>query len=1674
MADLYHSPITFSSANDATRPVTPSLPANQVHAELRRLAASRFTQGKLFERVMLRYFRHAPLYREKLSNVQLWEDWAPEHGMDGRDVGIDLVADTHDGGHWAIQCKCYADTRTLQKSDIDSFLASTGRRWGAAQLTFSEALIVSTTPRWSIHAEQAITGRTPPCIRLDLTELTEDEGVDWSALLPGLGLEPAAPRQLRPHQQTALDAVMAGFTGADRGQLIMACGAGKTYTALRIAGRQVGAGGRVLFLAPSLALVSQTLREWAAHHPWDGIRTFAVCSDSKVGRTNEDINAYDMAIPPTTDGQQLADGLARELPAGHVQLVFATYHSIGVVHAAQQQGAPAFDLVVCDEAHRTTGVDLKDREASYYTRVHDGAYLKAHKRLYMTATPRIYQDSAKKSAREQDQVADIYSMDDTDKYGATLHRLDFSDAVAMDLLSDYKVLVLMVNQGHANASVHELLAMLETTNLNDAAKIIGCWNGLSKHIAGEAALPLTDTAPMRRAVAFCQSIAASRQVAQYFADIVQAYRQGSPDDDTALGCTVQHVDGTQNALKRNQALQWLRDEPDENECRILSNVRCLSEGVDVPALDAVLFLSPRNSQVDVVQAVGRVMRKAEGKDYGYIILPVCVNEDMSPEEALQDDKTYKVVWQVLQALRAHDNRFNAEINRIELNKQREGRINLIGVGFGGPSDGDDNAAEEPETTQYTTQLPLNLRDWKDALYARLVLKCGDRRYWETWAKDVAGIAGRNITRITRLVGESEADYRAIFAEFMTELRQNINPSVTEADAIEMLAQHLITRPVFDALFEDYSFIGSNPVSKTMQAMLELLDEQNLETETASLQGFYDSVRRRASGIDNAAGRQKVVIELYEKFFKEAFPRMAESLGIVYTPVEIVDFILHSVNDLLAQEFGETLSSQHVHVLDPFTGTGTFLTRLLASGLVRESDLERKYREELHANEIVLLAYYIAAVNIEETYHERLRAKLDLHAQGPAHAGNLSRRPGTDLQSVPGMYPARQAGEADDVRYESFPGIVLTDTFQVNERDGDMLDQIFPVNSERVMRQKDTPIRVVLGNPPYSAKQRSANDDNANLSYPHLDESIAGSYAEHSTATNKNSLYDSYIRAFRWASDRVGAEGIVAYVSNGGWLDGNAMDGFRRCLAEEFDRIYCFNLRGNARTSGEQRRKEKGNVFGEGTRTNIAILFLVKKKDAGGECQIRYHDIGDYLDRRQKLELIRNFGSIGNMESLWETITPNKHYDWINQRSEAFLGYLPLGDKEGKRNKGTVDTVFTLYSSGVKTNRDAWVYNFDKEALAVNMQKTMAFYNSEMERYEKACKEKNESEKPNLQEFVNYDSTRIHWADLTGCVATGTDKFSQENLRNGMYRPFCKQWLYFDPKWNTRRYQQPQIFPECNTQNLAICVSGIGASKDFSALMVDVVPNLHFMDTGQCFPRYRYLPPGARGHQSVLEMGETQHSREDNIPQETVARFQENYQDRAIDADAIFYYVYGLLHSPGYKTRFAADLKKMLPRLPLAESLDDFREFSEAGRALAELHVGYEDAEPWPLTIRSLGTDLRSVPGNASQCYRAHNMRFGGTARDPDKTVIQYNEHITVEGIPLEAYQYIVNGKSAMEWIMDRYQLTQHKDSKIVNDPNEWSDDPRYILTLLQKVVTVSMRTVDIVSALPELDHHKLE
>ncbi|MGH3620212.1 MAG: helicase-related protein, partial [Sciscionella sp.] len=545
----------------------------------------------------------------------------------------------------------------------------------------------------------------------------------------------------------------------------------------------------------------------------------------------------------------------------------------------------------------------------------------------------------------------LCSMDDEFLYGPEFHRLGFGKAVAEGLLTDYKVLILTVDEKYIASSLQSQVADENTEiNLDDAVKIVGCWNGLAKRSGrtpdGEGFPP--GSAPMCRAVAFSRSIKESTKLADSFADVINSYDDA---DEASLRCEVRHVDGTFNALQRNAELDWLKTDAEANTCRILSNARCLSEGVDMPDLDAVLFLNPRNSVVDVVQSVGRVMRKAEGKEYGYIILPIGIPTDVAPDKALSDNKRYKVVWQVLQALRAHDDRFNATVNQIELNKKKPDNIMIGTVGFDGDGgDGSTNEASRDNSgKQATLDFPVGV--WRDAIYAKIVTKVGERAYWENWAKDVAAIAERHVMRITALVDDPASGKQAAFERFLDELRSNINPGVTKSNAIDMLAQHLITKPVFDALFAGYDFSTKNPVSQTMQTMLDILGDQALGKEVETLESFYASVRVRAEGIDNHEGRQKVITELYEKFFKTALPKTADAFGIIYTPIPIVDFILRATNQALERHFGTSLSARGVQIIDPFTGTGTFIVRLLQSGLITPDDMRRKYTSELHANEI---------------------------------------------------------------------------------------------------------------------------------------------------------------------------------------------------------------------------------------------------------------------------------------------------------------------------------------------------------------------------------------------------------------------------------------------------------------------------------------------------------------------------------------------------------------------------------------------------------------------------------------------------------------------------------------------------------------------------------------------------
>lgn len=1548
-----------------------------------------------------------------------------------------------------------ASPHHLSKDNIDSFFTALGKA------PFTNGIIISTTDSWGKNAEDALEGQSKPVQRLSLADLA-DSPIDWQIEWAGddftVGVEEIKRKTPHEYQQFAIDRVFEGFAlGNDRGKLIMACGTGKTFTSLKIAERTAAENSghaRILFCVPSISLLSQTLREWTAQTSLD-LRAFAVCSDTKVSRAAEDSKVYDVAIPVTTKAAQLADSFAANTSSSGLTVVFTTYQSLPAVADAQKLGMPEFDLVLCDEAHRTTGVTLQGEDESNFVKVHDPQYLKAKRRLYMTATPRIYDQKVKEKAEEHS--AEIASMDKEEYFGPEFHHLGFGEAVEKGLLTDYKVLVLTVDQSVVAGPMQDQLAGPgRELNLDDATRIVGCWNGLAKRagasVDGSTFVPGEN--PMRRAVAFAKDIASSKSVAEMFPLVVDAYRETLDDDDeddtTAsnnrdLYCSVQHVDGTYNSLERNSRIQWLKgvSEPlADNECRILTNARCLSEGVDVPALDAVLFLHPRNSVVDVVQAVGRVMRRAEDKDYGYIILPVAVPAEMSPSQALSDNKRFKVVWQVLNALRSHDERFDAHVNAIALNtgsnaaKQGKGNDALLG-GHIGPVDADANESLAPsgqesdattgDAASFTSQMALfSLSEWRQAIFARIVDKVGTRTYWEDWAHDVADISAAQITRIKAILAAGDELVAVEFEKFVQGLRDNLNDSISTDDAISMLSQHLITKPVFDALFTGHDFASHNPVSLVMERMIDTLGDSGLESETDSLQKFYDSVRLRASQVVSAEGKQQIIAELYERFFKIGFAKQAAQLGIVYTPVQVVDWILHAADTVSREHFGKGLTDENVHILDPFTGTGTFMTRLLQTGLITPHDLARKYSSELHANEIMLLAYYVAAVNIESTYHAL-------------------------------------AGKTEVDEYEPFPGIVLADTFQISEADDSMDAQIFPANNDRIARQKSTKINVIIGNPPYSVGQDSANDNNANLKYPTLDKHIENTYAKRSAATNKNSLYNSYIRAFRWAANRIGEQGIVCIVTGGGWLDGNNTDGMRLCLADEYSDIYVYNLRGNQRTAGELSRKEGGKIFGAGSRSTVTIFVGVKNPAHPGPTTIRYRDIGDYLTRDDKLRILDS-DSLSSIE--WQSVTPNQYGDWINLRDDKFSAHPAIGSKDGHGLR-----IFETYSGGLKTNRDAWTYNFAHCEVESNMQRMIDFYNQQTSEFSNHFAGIPVDERKKLVDgFVDSNPARISWnrgtkQDLLRGIAYvyGTDA-----VRRALYRPFTLQWVYFDRKLNDMVYKLPAIFPTKNHKNLGFYLVGTGSDKPFSCLMAQDIPDLSFWGSGsgQFFPRFTYVMPDsddgtldfATGEDALDRWG---YRRVDNVTDAALRHYRAALGDD-ITKDDIFFFVYGLLHSSNYRNQYAADLRKMLPHIPTPESRSDFDVYATAGRRLAELHVDYEDVDPYPLDVQV----KPNVDPSDRETWRVQKLKWRSRT---DHSAIVYNPNVTIAGIPEAAERYMLGSRSALQWIIERYQVKTDPASKLINDPNHWCDEhdnPTYIVDLIQKVTTVAVETMTIVDGLP--------
>ena len=1547
-------------------------------------------RGTAFEKMVVAYLKNEPTYKQKFSDVWMLSEVPAEYHISKRDTGVDIVAKDYAGNLTAVQAKYYKGK--VGKDTINSFVAEAGKDYYAA------GMLVSSTDEWNRNAEAALENNTKPFTRIGLSQLRHAD-IDWKkfSFAKENDLSQKVQKKLRGYQKTAINNSVTYFKNHDRGKLIMAPGTGKTFTSLKIAEALMNDQKKhqfyVLYLVPSIQLLTQTLFNWNNDVSDDvHMTSFSVVSDTKAnkkkGKDDDTLGAKDVGFEPTTNVEELVSNFkyAKKIDTGNeMTVVFSTYQSIDVIHKAQEQGIPEFDLIIADEAHRTTGA-TKLGEDSAFTEVHSNKNVKGELRLYQTATPKIYDANAKRKAEENSIV--VSSMDDEERYGEEIFRLGFGDAVAQGYLTDYKVTVLAVSESYINKDMQRVMAADNQLKVDDIGKIIGVWNAMVKRngITGEIT-----GAPMKRAIAFTDTIKHSKAISEEFETVVNEYLDAQSTDSFQVD--VHHVDGGLNALQKEEQIDWLADDGvEDNHARVLSNVRFLTEGIDVPNLDAIIFFSPKKSQVDIVQAVGRIMRRAEGKEYGYIILPIVVADGVDPRDALDNDKQYKQVWQVLNALRSTDERFDAEVNKLDLNKKKDGRINFIGVDSSpdeNVTEADGIEAEQKQDGQMT--LPLGFEKMRDAFYGKVVQKVGDRRYLEDWSKDVSNIAHMYIRRIGDLI-ESNQGAKLAFDKFLNSLHHNINDSITQEDAIEMLAQHLITEPIFDALFGEYSFVKNNVVSKSLNDVISAFKVFGFEKEQEKLKPFYDSIKLRASGIDNAAGKQKLIVTLYDKFFSTGFKDTTEQLGIVFTPVEVVDFIIHSVDDALQKYFGKKLADKDIHILDPFTGTGTFITRILQylkqqmdDGQITFDDILRKYLHELHANEIVLLSYYIAAINIEAVFDE---------VNGP------------------------------DKGYQPFNGIVLTDTFESTERENSFMDELLGENNQRLKAEQDQSITAIISNPPYSIGQRNQNDNNANKHYPKLETQIANTYVKFSNAGLSKGLYDSYIKAFRWASDRIGNQGVIGFVTNGTYIDSSSTDGFRASLYKEFNHLYIFNLRGNARTSGEQRRKEKDNVFGQGTRTTITISILIK--DGTDDHEIHYHDIGDYLTRKAKLNIIKEFSSINGID--WDKITPDDNNDWLNQRDPNYQNYYPIAP-----DKSNIPAVFKNNSMGVLSARDSWVVGFNKTKVAKNSKKLIDNYNIEREKLNK-----------NKNYQLNRDTKYIKWTKRLEDQAVRNTPilYNVNNMRLTLYRPFVKKWMYYQPE-TTERVRL--FYKKWGESNKAIVTTGRGINKNFSTLITDTIPDFQSFMNSQGFMRYDNEKHSAE----LLNTG-------NNNLNHTVAN------KIGLSEDDTFAYTYGLLNSQDYQKKYQNDLTKELARIPIVK---DKERYVEIGKKLIDMHINYEKMPVY---------DKVKIDYNGKPNYRVSKMKFAKRRNvngkvENDRSTIIYNDSITISEIPDKAYQYIVNGRSAIEWIMDQYRVKTDKKSGITDDPNDFSDDPKYIFNLLLRIITVSLKTIDLINQLPKFE-----
>ncbi|GAA7102439.1 helicase [Helicobacter pylori] len=1589
-------------------------------------------KGSLFEKISKRFLKEHDSANE-YESIKLWSDWELR-GKEG-DRGIDMVVTTTSKEYIAVQCKYHQNNISL--NDIATFLTQlqSGVQSVVGKIRFKKGIIISSS-NLSSNALKAIEQIRSNGMGIDIDEITEEDfiysQIDWEKLDPAQSELPLCDKKKpRPHQTEAINATKEYFSDPKntRGKLIMACGTGKTYTSLKI--MEALDPKIMLFLAPSIALLSQTFREYAQEKS-EPFYASIVCSDDKVGKGKknknddgiDDINFSELPLKPSTRLEDILSIHEKAKKENKRFIIFSTYQSALRIQEAQRMGLNEIDLIICDEAHRTVGAMYSSNERddkNAFTLCHSDEHIKAKKRLYMTATPKVYSESSKAKAKESDNV--IYSMDDEEIFGEEIYTLNFSKAIALDLLTDYKVIILAVrskNLSGVTNSVNKKISQLEAKgtkldkkliNNEFVCKIIGTHKGLAKqdlivlddeNQEDNDLQNQYDTAPSQRAINFCKSINTSKNIKDSFETIMECYDEELKKKSFKnLQISIDHIDGTMNCKERLEKLENL-NQFKPNTCKVLSNARCLSEGVDVPALDSIVFFDGKSAMVDIIQAVGRVMRKAKRKKRGYIILPIALEEsEIENLDEAVNNTNFKNIWKVIKALRSHDPSLVDEATFKE-------KIKIFGSNDESNPDDEEElkkdkteqAKNDPKQAQKTLFDAILLQDLADAMYNVMPTKLGDRNYWENFTKKTGNIA-RTLNNRLKMIFEKNPEF---FHGFLDSLRENIHQNIKEDEALDMITSHIITKPIFDAVFGDNI---QNPIAKALDKMVQKLSSLGLEGETKDLKNLYESVKTEATHAKSQKSQQELIKNLYNTFFKVAFKKQSEKLGIVYTPIEVVDFILRATNGILKKHFNTDFNDQNITIFDPFTGTGSFIARLLSkeNALISDEALKEKFQNHLFAFDIVLLSYYIALINIT------------------------------------------QAAQNRDSSLKNFKNIALTDSLDIYEKKNDK--GVLSYFLEDLKENKDIKdtiekqnIRVIIGNPPYSAGAKSENDNNQNLSHPELEKRVYEKYGKNSTSRGVgNTTRDTLIQSIYLASELLKDKGVIGFVVNGSFIDFKSADGFRKCVAQDFAHLYVLNLKGNARTSGETFKKEGGKIFDSGSRATIAVIFFVKDTSVKNSA-IHYYDIGDYLKREAKLNKLANFE---NLESVpFEEITPNNKGDWINQRNDGFEKLIPL-----KRDKTLQNpSVFDINSGGVVSGRDPWVYNFSPNALTHNVQKCIETYNADLKRFNEsfreAFKQRAKGVKPgdlyrqlNNKEITT-DKTKIAWVqNLKTQLIKGKklDDFSQEKISVSLYRPFNKQWLYWDKDWIGRQGKFSKIFPNKHAQNVVIN-TGVGNGKDFSTLVSDFISDYGLISPNQAYPLYYYDDLGNR-HYAISGYA--------------LNLFRRHYKDNSITEEEIFYYIYAILHHKGYLEKYKNSLVKEEPRIALSE---DFKELSILGKELGELHLNYESGE-----MHESVKYTTLMNAEEKGYYDVEKMTKKGDS-------IVYNKNITITKIPKKAFEYVVNGRSAIDWVIECYQFKIDKESLIENNPNDYAGG-KYVLELLLRVIKLSEKSVDLIEKISE-------